>query len=129
MHDKPKPAETREPDVPIDWPHGHVAVTRSGRDSVSAELRISDISVKLTDASESECIAVDLGATRHFLHSTTARELSNMLLALRGQPVSITIHGVQHSAGGATARTLSGELVKSINEWNEMARAMGLNGV
>lgn len=129
MNDKPKPAQTHEPDVPLNWPDGHVAVTRAGRDGDSADLRISDIAVMLTDDSEAECIAVDLGTTRHFLHSTTARELSNMLLALNGQPVNITVHGVQHRAGGAAARTLSGELLKRINEWNRTARARGLIGV
>lgn len=86
---------------------------------------MEDVDVSLTDATSSECIAIDLADTRHFLHSTTARELSNMLLELNGLPVTITIHGVDHSAGGATARTLSKALLARINEWNRTASAEG----
>ena len=52
--------ETHEPDVPQNWPHGHVGV-------------------ELTDDDQDECIAVTVHGVTHFLHSTTARELSNML--------------------------------------------------
>jgi hypothetical protein len=53
--------ETHEPAVPQNWPDGHVAV-------------------ELTGAEEAECIEVTIHDVRHYLHSTTARELSNMLL-------------------------------------------------
>ena len=53
--------ETHEPPVPQNWPDGHVAVT-------------------LTRDSEAECIEVTIHGVRHYLHSTTARELSNMLV-------------------------------------------------
>ncbi|MEW9871612.1 hypothetical protein [Arthrobacter sp. HS15c] len=118
--------ETHEPADPVDWPHGHVAVTRV--DVVGhkrQQLTTEDVNVSLTEATESECIAIDLAGTRHFLHSTTARELSNMLQDLNGLPVAITIHGVEHSAGGATARVLSKALLARINEWNRTAIAGG----
>lgn len=121
--------ETHEPEVPDNWPHGHVAVTRMNSAGQQGQLMVGDIDVTITDATASECIAVDLADTRHFLHSTTARELSNMLLELNGLPVTITIHGVEHRAGGAAARTLSKTLLARINEWNRTARAGGASGV
>jgi len=53
--------ETHEPAIPRNWPEGHVSVV-------------------LTDGSIEECIEVTIHGVRHYLHSTTARELSNMLL-------------------------------------------------
>lgn len=66
-HRGKKPADTRvqethEPAVPRNWPEGHVAVTLTGDD-------------------QDECIEVTVHGVRHYLHSTTARELSNMLKA------------------------------------------------
>ena len=55
------PQETHEPAVPQDWPNGHVGVA-------------------LTDDDQDECIEVTIHGVRHYLHSTTARELSNMLV-------------------------------------------------
>lgn len=56
------PTPTHEPAVPQDWPMGHV-------------------SVALTPDEIDECIEVVIHGAKHYLHSTTARELSNMLLA------------------------------------------------
>ncbi len=53
--------ETYEPSVPQDWPHGHVAVA-------------------LTDDDKDECIEVTVHGVKHYLHSSTARALSDMLL-------------------------------------------------
>ncbi len=53
--------ETHEPEVPQNWPYGHVGV-------------------QLTDDDEDECIEVTIHGVKHYLHSTTARELSNMLV-------------------------------------------------
>ena len=53
---------THEPEVPQNWPEGHV-------------------SVALTDADQGECVEVTVHGVKHYLHSTTARELSNMLVA------------------------------------------------
>lgn len=66
-HKGQKPArvlvkETHEPQVPQNWPDGHVEVILTGDD-------------------EAECIEVTIHGVRHFLHSTTAREFSNMLIA------------------------------------------------
>lgn len=83
----------------------------------------------ITDATAGECIAIDLADTRHFLHSTTARELSSMLLALNGLPVTITIHGVDHSAVGVAARTLSKSLLARISEWNRTTTDAGFMSV
>lgn len=111
---------THEPDEPINWPHGHVNVTRADTNAGKTDwLTLENVSVELTDDNDDECIAVMLADTRHLLHSTTARELSNMLLGLNGLPVTITIHDVNHSAGGATARTLNKALVARLNEWNQ----------
>lgn len=52
--------ETHEPDQPRDWPHGHVGVGLTGND-------------------EDECIEVTIHGVKHYLHSSTARELSTML--------------------------------------------------
>jgi len=54
--------ETHEPKLPRNWPNGHVAVDLTGHES-------------------EECIRVTVHGVEHYLHSTTARELSNMLLA------------------------------------------------
>ncbi|TCN40505.1 hypothetical protein EV644_106434 [Kribbella orskensis] len=68
MGDKRKPAphllvkETHEPAVPQDWPEGHVGVA-------------------LTDDEVGECIEITIHGVKHYLHSTTARELSNRLVA------------------------------------------------
>ncbi len=52
--------KTHEPAIPQNWPDGHVAVALTGDD-------------------EDECIEVTIHGVKHYLHSTTARELSNML--------------------------------------------------
>jgi hypothetical protein len=54
-------SETREPKQPRNWPYGHVAVDLTGSDS-------------------EECFLVTVHGVDHYLHSTTTRELSNMLL-------------------------------------------------
>jgi hypothetical protein len=53
---------THEPTIPQDWPDGHVGVL-------------------LTDDDNDECIEVRIHGVKHFLHSTTAQELSSMLIA------------------------------------------------
>jgi hypothetical protein len=54
--------ETHEPEVPIiNWPNGHVAVD-------------------LTGAVDDECIVVTVHGVKHYLHTTTARELQKMLV-------------------------------------------------
>lgn len=52
------PAETHEPQVPQNWPDGHVAA-------------------EMTDDTQGECIVITIHGVRHFLHATTARELAN----------------------------------------------------
>lgn len=54
--------ETHEPAIPQNWPDGHVAVA-------------------LTDPEVDECIEVTIHGVKHHLHSTTARELSDRLVA------------------------------------------------
>ncbi|MCW2857873.1 MAG: hypothetical protein JWR52_3488 [Marmoricola sp.] len=54
--------ETHEPEVPFNWPDGHVAVA-------------------LTDEAQGECIEITIHGVRHYLHSSTARELSIRLIA------------------------------------------------
>lgn len=53
---------THEPEAPRDWPNGHVGVA-------------------LTGDEQGECIEVTIHGVKHYLHSTTARELSNMLVS------------------------------------------------
>jgi len=53
--------ETHEPPVPQDWPDGHVSVV-------------------LTNDDIGECIEVTIHGVRHYLHSTTARALSDRLI-------------------------------------------------
>jgi hypothetical protein len=65
-HRGPKPATqlirvTHEPALPQNWPDGHVGAVMTGLD-------------------QAECIEVTIHGVKHYLHSTTARELSNMLL-------------------------------------------------
>lgn len=52
--------ETHEPPLPQNWPHGHVGVALTGDD-------------------QDECIEVTIHGVRHYLHTSTARELSQML--------------------------------------------------
>jgi hypothetical protein len=54
--------ETHEPAVPRSWPDGHVAVELTGDDAV-------------------ECMKITIHGVDHYLHSTTARELSDRLVA------------------------------------------------
>lgn len=54
--------ETHEPAIPRNWPDGHVGVT-------------------LTDDSQDECLQVTIHGVEHYLHASTARELSSMLLS------------------------------------------------
>lgn len=51
---------THEPDVPQNWPDGHVAVALTGNE-------------------QDECIEVMIHGVRHYLHSSTAQELNRML--------------------------------------------------
>ena len=51
---------THEPNVPQNWPDGHV-------------------DVELTGIDQEECIVVTVHGVRHYLHSTTAHELSKKL--------------------------------------------------
>lgn len=67
-----------------------------------------------------------MGQSRHHLHSTTARALSDKLVALNGLPVTITIHDVAHMTGGATARSLNRALRTRLTEWNEIAITNGV---
>lgn len=55
-------ASTREPKVPVNWPDGHVDVALTGSD-------------------DSECIVVTVHGVQHYLHSSTAHELSKKLAA------------------------------------------------
>ncbi|MCB5291487.1 hypothetical protein BJQ90_00913 [Arthrobacter sp. SO3] len=51
---------THEPSEPRNWPDGHVGVALTGDEL-------------------GECIEVTIHGVRHYLHSSTARELSDML--------------------------------------------------
>lgn len=54
------PPETREPEEPRNWPHGHVDVDLTGDEAA-------------------ECIAVTIHDVRHYLHSSTAQALLDRL--------------------------------------------------
>lgn len=51
---------THEPEIPVNWPIGHV-------------------SVSLSATEVDECVKVKIHDSIHFLHATTARELQKML--------------------------------------------------
>lgn len=53
-------APTHEPEVPVSWPEGHVGV-------------------ELTGPEHLECIEIVVHGVTHYVHSTTARALQNML--------------------------------------------------
>lgn len=123
--------ETHEPDEPINWPDGHVSVVREPRSADSRErIKLADIDVKLTDLEDDECILVSLAGCRHYLHSTTARALSDKLIIHDGHAVAITIHDVKHSVGRNASRALRQTLQRRLTEWNTThAGSMGWSGV
>ncbi|TGY36290.1 hypothetical protein E5344_11005 [Microbacterium laevaniformans] len=123
--------ETHEPDFPFNWPEGHVFVERSTRNAQQIEpVRVSAVDVEITDDDEDECIMVSIARHRHFLHSTTARALSDMLVANDGSAVEVTVHSVRHLLGEKTARALRQLLQRRLREWNaDFAGPAGLPGV
>ncbi|MDR7188155.1 phage-related baseplate assembly protein [Microbacterium sp. BE35] len=91
---------------------------------------MAEIDVQLTDLDDDECIVVLLAGHRHYLHSTTARALSDKLLAQEGHAVAITIHDVTHTAGRNASRALRQNLQRRLAEWNSThAARLGLPGV
>lgn len=62
-------------------------------------MKLADLGVSLTDPDDDDCILVSVADYKHFLHSTTARALSDQLFAHDGHAVAITIHGVTHAVG------------------------------
>lgn len=125
-----KNIETHEPAQPIDWPNGHVSVASDLGDGAAQDrLRLADVDVTITDMDASECILVSLGDHDHYLHSTTARELGNMLFEFGERAGGITIHGVTHAANRAAVRSLSQLLERRLTEWNHYARSAGALGV
>lgn len=52
---------THEPEIPDNWPDGHVDVA-------------------ITDPDDDECIEITIHGVKHYLHSTTARALSDKLI-------------------------------------------------
>lgn len=120
------PNETHEPEEPINWPEGHVLVEREPRGANSGDrVKLADIGVLLTGDDEIECIRVSLADYRHFLHSTTARALSDQLIAHDGHAVAITIHGVTQTAGLNASRALRQTLERKLTEWNKTAVSAG----
>ena len=119
--------ETHEPDVPINWPTGHVLVEREPRRADrSKRVQPTDIRVTITEPEANECILVSLAGYDHFLHSTTARALDDQLRVNDGHPVSITIHGVTQTAGLTASTALRQALEGRLTEWNEIAVASGV---
>lgn len=123
--------ETHEPDLPVNWPDGHVMVTHESSTADSRErLRLAGIEVSITDLEDDECVLVALGDSRHYLHSTTARALADKLATFDGKPVSITIHDVSHTAGQGASRRLRQSLERRLAEWNkDHAGRLGFPGV
>lgn len=120
------PHETHEPEEPINWPEGHVSVEREPRDANSGDrVKLADVGVLITGDDELECIRVSLAGYRHFLHSSTARALSDQLAAHDGHAVAITIHEVTQTAGMKASRALRQSLERRLTEWNKIAVAGG----
>lgn len=116
--------ETREPDEPTDWPDGHVSVAREPQSAKPEDrLKLADVAVDLTGIDADECVVVRLADHRHFLHSTTARALSEKLIGHDGRAVLITIHGVEHTAGRNASRALRQALQRRLSEWNRLNAA------
>lgn len=126
-HD-PETTATHEPDLPIDWPRGHVSVETDASDDVCS-LGDDQVDVTLTDADVDECMLITIGDYRHYLHSTTTRELSNMLSPLVGHRASVTVHGMRHSLKEDAVTALDVQLRQRIAEWNVRARSLGFPGV
>lgn len=122
--------ETHEPDIPINWPLGHVAVDTepNGADS-SVRLRLNEVGVTITDLDDDECMMIRLGDYSHYLHSTTTRALSNMIRAHGDRAAAITIHGVSHTLNRMAVRALSQQLQTRLDEWNRGPIGLGLPGV
>lgn len=122
--------ETHEPDIPINWPHGHVAVTDEpdGADARD-RLRLRDVEVTITDPDDDECMMIRLGGHQHYLHSTTTRALSNMVNAHGERAAAVTVHGITHTLNATAARSLGQLLQKRLSEWNAVARKSGVPGV
>jgi hypothetical protein len=113
--------ETHEPDEPINWPHGHVGVSTPSPDADKSErVWLQDVAVTITDADEDECMMITLGDHDHYLHSTTTRELSEMLIpfAFTDRTAAVTIHGVTHHLNSKASRSLSILLQQRLEEWN-----------
>lgn len=122
--------ETHEPDEPLNWPDGHVGVRREpGGSDPGVRLKLGDFSVSITDPEDDECILISAPGGRHFLHSTTARALSDKLVYQDGHAVEITIHGVTYTAGRTASRGFAQELKRRLAEWNKLANAWGFPGV
>jgi hypothetical protein len=83
-------------------------------------LKLVDIAVDLTGIDEDECVVVRLADHRHFLHSTTARALSEKLIKQEGRAVLIRIHGIEHTAGRNASRALGQALQRRLSEWNRV---------
>lgn len=113
--------ETHEPDEPINWPHGHVGVsTPSAEEAKSQRLRLQDVDVTITDPDADECMMVTLGGHDHYPHTTTTRELSDMLVPFGSseRAAAVTIYGVTHVLNSKASRSLSLRLQQRIDEWN-----------
>ena len=122
--------ETHEPDEPVDWPHGSVAESAAPAGSAANNrLRLADVSVTITDPDDDECILIRLGDHQHYLHSSTTREFSNMLLAHGDRAATITVHTVTHTLNQKALRALSQQLRWRLDEWNREARKHGFSGV
>ena len=113
--------ETHEPSEPINWPDGHVSVVREPKAVSSLDrVKLAEIAVSMTGMDEDECIVVGLAGHRHFLHSTTARALSDKLVKQYGRAVEVTIHGVRHRLGEKASRAFQQALQRRLAEWNKM---------
>lgn len=119
--------ETHEPDVPVNWPYGHVAVSSEADGAEAGDrLRLNDVGVTITDLEDDECMMIRLGEHRHYLHSTTTREFSNMVRAHGERAAAVTIHGVTHTLNQKAVRALSQLLQRRLDEWNRRPKALGL---
>lgn len=123
---------THEPDEPINWPHGHVGVTEPTNEVDKSErVRLQDVAVTITGPDADECMMVTLGDHDHYLHSTTTRELSNMLLpfAFTNRAAAVTVHGVSHVLNSKASRSLSMQLQQRLDEWNRTRAFPWFSGV
>jgi hypothetical protein len=114
--------ETHEPDLPVNWPDGHVRVANeTDRSASHARLRLGDVAVTITDPAADECMMVRLGEYDHYLHTTTTAELAKMVAGHGDRAAVVTVHGVTQILNQRAVRALAQQLQDRVAQWQREA--------